>query len=171
MGLAHPVSSKVLTRDGSTHFKIGAASMQGFRTGTHEVKLRNSKQSRYLLISSFATPTLSGNFFTNHPIKHFLFSNWLQHAALFLNPRLLASIGISPVYSPFLLLTIPFGLCQTITYYPHSRNQPQKWRMRTPSTQKWPNILPRPFSESLTATMATSVLTGALNIFGASSTN
>lgn len=33
MGLAHPVSSKSLTRAGSQHFKIGAASMQGFRNG------------------------------------------------------------------------------------------------------------------------------------------
>jgi len=33
MGLAHPVSSKSLTRHGSPHFKIGAASMQGFRNG------------------------------------------------------------------------------------------------------------------------------------------
>lgn len=38
MGLAHPVSSKVLTRSGSPQFKVGAASMQGFRNGTESLE-------------------------------------------------------------------------------------------------------------------------------------
>lgn len=51
MGLAHPVSSKVLTRHGNANFKIGAASMQGFRTGAFRVG--ETERESEPLVSSF----------------------------------------------------------------------------------------------------------------------
>lgn len=47
MGLAHPVSSKVLTRSGSEQFKVGAASMQGFRNGTFAHPLLHMRRSGF----------------------------------------------------------------------------------------------------------------------------
>lgn len=43
MGLSHPISSKLLTRTGNNNFKIGAASMQGYRTGMKRTFKKDKK--------------------------------------------------------------------------------------------------------------------------------